>query len=156
MLSGRVFRTGGAGRSVNWSYLYLSFDGRISRQPFWAAFLVIAGIELACHLLVSPLENGPRLSSIVSLAFVYPEFALFTKRGHDRNISPRVIAAFFALSVLIDFVTVLGMGGKPDQPSALMLVLGVPWSLFFLVLLVELGLRRGTPGPNRYGADPLT
>jgi uncharacterized membrane protein YhaH (DUF805 family) len=24
-----------------------------------------------------------------------------------------------------------------------------------LALLIELGFRRGTPGPNRYGPDPL-
>ncbi len=140
---------------MNWSYLFLSFDGRISRQPFWTAFLVVSAAEFACHLLVSPLENSQRLSPIISLAFAYPEFAVFVKRGHDRNISPRIIAAFFALSVLGDFVTVIGLSGTLEQPSPLITSLSILFALFAIVLLVELGLRRGTRGPNRYGLDPL-
>ncbi len=141
---------------MNWSYLFFSFDGRIPRQPFWMAFLVVAGLELACHLLVYPLENGARLSAIISLAYTYPEFAVFAKRGQDRNISPQVIGVFFLLSVFMDFMTVVGLGGTRDEPSALLLTLGIPWSLFAIVLLVELGVRRGTQGPNRYGPDPLS
>jgi uncharacterized membrane protein YhaH (DUF805 family) len=143
------------GRAVNWSYLLFSFDGRISRQPFWSAFLFVAGVELVCHLFVYSFENGERLSAIVSLAFVYPEFAVFAKRGHDRNISPRVIGVFFLVSVLMDFLVVLGFGGGRDRVSAAVFVFGMLWVLFALALLVELGFRRGTPGPNQYGPDPL-
>lgn len=141
---------------MNWSYLFFSFDGRITRQPFWIAFLIVAGLELTCHLLVYPMEDGERLSAIISLAYTYPEFAVFAKRGHDRNIPPQVIGAFFLFSVFMDFMVVVGLGGTRDEPSALLLTLGIPWSLFALVLLVELGLRRGTRGANRYGPDPLT
>lgn len=141
---------------MNWSYLYFSFDGRITRQPFWIAFLIVTGLELSCHFLVYRLESGERLSAIISLAYAYPEFAVCAKRGHDRNISPRVVGAFFLLSVFMDFMVVLGLGGTRDEPSALLLTLGIPWALFAIVLLVELGIRGGTPGPNRYGPDPLS
>jgi len=141
---------------VNWSYLFLSFDGRISRQPFWIAFLIATGAELSCHLLVLPLESGERLSAIISLAFAYPEFAVFAKRGHDRNIPPTVIGAFFLLSVFMDFLMVVGLGGTRGEPSAILLTLGLPWAIFSVVLFIELGLRRGTRGPNRFGPDPLT
>ena len=140
---------------MNWSYLFFSFDGRISRQPFWIAFIAIAGLELACEFSVYQLESGERLSAIVSLAFAYPQFAVCAKRGHDRNISPRVIGAFFLLSVTMDFLVVLGFGGTREEPSALLFALGVPWVLFAGALLIELGTRRGTPGPNPYGPDPL-
>ena len=140
---------------MNWSYLLLSFDGRISRQPFWLAFLAVAGLELACHLFVYSFESGDRLSAIISLAFAYPEFAVFAKRGHDRNISLRVIGAFFLLSVTMDFIVVLGLGGGRDRLSALMFTFAVLWIMFAVALLIELGIRRGTPGPNQYGPDPL-
>ncbi len=140
---------------MDWSYLFFSFDGRLTRQPFWIAFLIVFGLELTSHLLVYPLESGDRLSAIVSLAYTYPEFAVFAKRGHDRNIPPRVIGAFFLLSAFMDFLVVLGLGGTREEPSALLLTLGLPWSLFAVVLLIELGLRRGTKGPNRFGPDPL-
>jgi uncharacterized membrane protein YhaH (DUF805 family) len=141
---------------VNWPYLFLSFDGRIPRQTFWIGFLICTGLEIAGHLLVAPLESGDRLGAIVSLAFTYPAFAVFAKRGHDRNISPRIIGVFFLISVIMDFLTVLGLGGKPEEVNVIVLVILLAWSAFALVLLVELGMRRGTLGPNQYGPDPLT
>jgi uncharacterized membrane protein YhaH (DUF805 family) len=143
------------GRAVNWSYLFLSFDGRISRQPFWSAFVLVAGLELACHLFVHSFESGERLSAIVSLAFVYPEFAVFAKRGHDRNISPRLIGVFFLVSALMDFAVVLGFGSSRNGLDAAVFMIGILWLLFALALLIELGFRPGTPGPNQYGPDPL-
>lgn len=140
---------------MNWSYLFFSFDGRISRQPFWIAFIAVIGLELAGHFAISAFESSERLSAIVSLAFTYPAFAVCAKRGHDRNISPRVIGAFFLLSVLMDFISVLGFGSARNELSVVMLVLVLPWALFAVALLIELGSRRGTSGPNAYGADPL-
>lgn len=62
---------------------------------------------------------------IVSLVFLYPALALYTKRWHDR--------------------------GKSGWWTLIMLVpiIGPIWAL------VELGFLTGTPGPNQYGADPL-
>lgn len=102
------------------------------------------------------MENSARLSAIASLAFTYPEFAVCVKRGHDRNISWLVIGAFFLTSVFLDFLTVLGLVGTTDEPGAVLLTLGLPWLLLGVVLLVELGFRPGTRGPNRFGPDPLT
>lgn len=142
-------------QALDWRYLLLSFDGRIGRRAFWAAFLAVAAFELACHLVVYRFEDGERMSAIVSLAFAYPEFAVFAKRGHDRNISPYVIGAFFLLSVAMDFLVVTGLGGSMRDPSPVLTLLSLPWIGFALALLIELGLRRGTVGPNRYGPDPL-
>lgn len=140
---------------LDWSYLFLRFDGRIGRQTFWIAFLAIVAFEIACHLLVYRFEDGERLSAIVSLAFAYPEFAVFAKRGHDRGISPYVVGAFFLLSTFMDFLVVSGLGGGLREPTSLMAILGLPWMAFALTLLFELGVRRGTVGPNQYGPDPL-
>jgi uncharacterized membrane protein YhaH (DUF805 family) len=112
-------------------------------------------MELTCDLAAFQFAEPERLSAIVSLAFAYPDFAVFAKRGHDRNIPPQVIGAFFLLSVTMDFLVVIGLGGASDQPSSLLVVLGVPWMLFAAALLIELGMRPGTIGPNRYGSDPL-
>jgi uncharacterized membrane protein YhaH (DUF805 family) len=66
-----------------------------------------------------------------------------------------LIGAFFAAGVLLDLLTVLGLAGTDDAPSLISLVIAVPFTVFGLALLVELGLRKGTTGPNRYGPDPL-
>jgi uncharacterized membrane protein YhaH (DUF805 family) len=140
---------------LDWSYLFLRFDGRIGRQTFWIAFLVVVTLELASHFVAYRFDDGERLSAIVSLAYAYPEFAVFAKRGHDRGISPYVVGAFFLLSTFMDFLVVTGFGGGASRPNSVMLLLGLPWMAFALTLLFELGLRRGTVGPNQYGPDPL-
>ena len=65
---------------MNWAYLLTSIEGRISRKPFWIALLVFIALEFAAYVAV-----GERWSSIVSPLLAYPEFAVFAKRGHDRD-----------------------------------------------------------------------
>ncbi len=139
---------------VDWNYLLWRFDGRIGRRTFWIAFLTVAAVEVMCHLTVLSL-GMERLSATVSLAFGYPEFAILAKRGHDRNISTWVPGVFYAYSVFIDFVMVIGAAGTQNEPSPLLALLSLPWLVFAIALLIDFGFRRGTFGPNRFGPDPL-
>jgi uncharacterized membrane protein YhaH (DUF805 family) len=50
---------------------------------------------------------------------------------------------------------VLELTGTDDEPSVLSIVIALPFTVLGLALLVELGFRRGTVGPNQYGPDPL-
>jgi uncharacterized membrane protein YhaH (DUF805 family) len=140
---------------MNWSYLLTSFDGRISRQPFWIAFVSVVAAEIIVHMIAQRVQ-GERLSAIVDLAFIYPEFAIAAKRGHDRDIPTALIGSFFAFGAFIDLIVILGLGGPLDNPNAFFLVLVVLWLAFGVALLADLGFRRGTHGPNRFGPDPLT
>jgi uncharacterized membrane protein YhaH (DUF805 family) len=143
-----------ARRAMDWRYLLDCFDGRISRKTFWIAIgLVGAGNVLAC--LVADYIQGEQLSAIVDLAFNYPEFAIAAKRGHDRNLPIWLSGILFGISVLQDFFTVIGWAGTDDQPSTLAVVIAVPLTVLGLALLIELGFRKGTDGPNQYGPDPL-
>jgi len=146
----RAARATGAG--VDWRYLLNSFDGRINRQPFWIAMGLVVAAEAAAHLVAQRLE-GERLSAIVDLAFTYPEFAIAAKRGHDRDVPTWVPGLFFGLGVVIDFFTVLGLRVSEEQGLFNLFALAV--SIFGVALLVDFGFRKGTPGPNRYGPDPL-
>jgi len=139
---------------MDWAYLLNGFHGRIGRQTFWIAMGVVAAAEIVCHLVAERIE-GDRLSAIVDLAFAYPEFAIAVKRSHDRNLPVWIPGIFFAAGALLDLFTVLGWGGTAEEPSTISLVVAVPFTLFGLGLLVELGLRKGTQGPNQYGPDPL-
>ncbi len=138
---------------MNWSYLLTDFDGRIGRQTFWLAFLPVLAAEVLAYSLAYQID-GERLAAIAELAFTYPEFAIFAKRGHDRGIPTLLIGAFFALGVALDFLIVLGLGAG-EEGGAVLRVLTIPWLVFALALMVELGARRGVAGPNRYGPDPL-
>jgi uncharacterized membrane protein YhaH (DUF805 family) len=139
--------------NLDWVFLFNTFEGRITRQTFWIGLAVLLVVELTAHFVTEQMQ-GDRLSAIVDLAFAYPEFALCLKRAHDRNLPLWLVIAFFVASALLDFLTVLEMTGTDDQPSPLSLALAVPFTILGLVLLAELGFRRGTVGPNPYGPDP--
>jgi len=139
---------------MDWLYLLDSFRGRIGRRTFWIAMGVIVVAEIIGHLIAEQIE-GERLSAIVDLAFTYPEFAIAVKRGHDRNMPFWVPGIFFAAGAVLDLLTVLGLSGSGDEPSVASLVVAVPFTVFGIALLIELGFRKGTAGPNQYGPDPL-
>ncbi len=135
---------------MNWAYLFTSIDGRINRQPFWIALLCLAVPELIAHFTI-----GDRWSSIGSLILAYPNFAVFAKRGHDRNVPTWVPGILIAGSIIVSLLTLLDLVGGPESPNTLFYVLVVPLGIMALILLVDFGFRRGTAGPNRYGPDPL-
>ena len=135
---------------MNWTYLLTGIEGRISRQPFWIALLPLIGLEIVAHFAM-----GERWSSIVSLILAYPEFAVFAKRGHDRNVPTWVPGPFIAAGAVLNVLVLLDLVGPMDAPNTLFYVIGVPLGIMALILLVDFGFRRGTVGENRYGPDPL-
>jgi uncharacterized membrane protein YhaH (DUF805 family) len=139
---------------MDWAYLLNGFHGRISRQTFWMAMGAVFIVNILAWLVAEQIQ-GDRLGAIVDLAFTYPEFAIAVKRAHDRNLPVWLIVAFFAANAALDLLDVLGWSGGADNVSMLALVIGVPFLVFLLALLIELGFRRGTIGPNQYGPDPL-
>jgi len=139
---------------MDWVYLFTRFDGRIGRQSFWIAIAILAVAELLSHFLAEQLQ-GDRLSAIIDLAYVYPEFAVAAKRAHDRNLPLWLLIVFFGASAFLDLLTVMEMTGTDEQPSMISILIALPFTVLGLALLVELGFRRGTVGPNPYGPDPV-
>jgi uncharacterized membrane protein YhaH (DUF805 family) len=135
-----------------WIYLFTSFQSRINRRPFWIGCGILAAVELASQWLALRIQ-GEQLSTVLDLAFTYPEFALAVKRANDRDLSPWLVALFFAVNVALDLFTLLNGAIDVDNPINEIIVL--PFALLAVVLIVELGFRRGTIGPNRFGPDPL-
>src|ERR1700761_5947610 len=101
---------------MDWIYLFNSFHGRISRQPFWIAFCLVMVAEFVGHEIAERLQ-GDRLSAIVDLAFTYPEFAVTLKRAHDRDMPNWVLIAFFAAGAFLDLLMVLDLAGTDEHPS---------------------------------------
>lgn len=106
--------------------LFLSFDGRIGRRTFWLCLLALI---IACGLADAidgdrfGTNDGP-LSTAVGFLAMWPFFATFAKRCHDRGRS--------GLWSLLLFVPLLG----------------------FFWALCGPGLGRGEVGPNGYGLAP--
>jgi uncharacterized membrane protein YhaH (DUF805 family) len=120
---------------------FTSFSGRISRMPFWLGLLILMIIQWVLFALfggmammnldpADPAAAEQMMSNmaplwIITLIFLWPSLAIYTKRWHDRDKS--------GWWSLILFVPLIG----------------------FIWFLVECGFLRGTDGPNRFGEDPL-
>ena len=132
---------------MDWAYLLNGFHGRIGRKTFWIAMGVLTLAELVGHFTAEQIE-GDRLSAIVDLAFTYPEFAVAVKRAHDRDMPVWLLRLFSAQRSARPCSPSLGWSGNADEPSMLSLAIAVPFTVFGLALLVELGFRRGHGGPQ--------
>ena len=132
---------------MDWKYLFTSFEGRISRQPFWLSLLALIIIEWIVMIVLGmvfgismmggmdPSMDPEAVASaamtgmipifIISLLFLYPALAIYAKRWHDRGKS-----GWWTLICLVPLI-------------------GGIW------ILVECGFLSGTEGPNQYGNDPL-
>jgi PAT family beta-lactamase induction signal transducer AmpG len=150
-------------RVPSFKWLFFGFDGRISRATYWfgqvivwGPMLLLASVQFAAGdsiaLLPAALLQVLKLVGIALQALVTVMLlALDMKRWHDRG-RPGALAFLrvAAAVVLIARATILtqvsGAGGQA--------VLGVA-ALVLVWQLVELGLLRGTVGPNQHGADPL-
>ena len=135
---------------MDWKNLYLSFEGRTNRQPFWLGLLAMAVVIWILEFIIFSIFGGSAMMSvdasnpdaaaiamsnamsgmivpfsILFLVFLWPSLAIYTKRWHDRDKS--------GWWSLIMFVPIIG-------------------GIWFLV---ECGFLRGTDGPNRFGDDPL-
>jgi uncharacterized membrane protein YhaH (DUF805 family) len=139
---------------MDWVHLFTSFEGRITRQPFWIAVAIFVVLDIAVS---STIPDG-RLSAALDLVLTYPQFAVCAKRGHDRNTPLWVVGLFFAISAIFDVLLLIGLatpGDLKDAPPTWAVVFAIPFLVLALALIIDLGFRRGTVGPNRYGPDPL-
>jgi uncharacterized membrane protein YhaH (DUF805 family) len=137
--------------------LFTNVDGRIPRQTYWLGILAITVVGLPTILAATALGGGTA-GAIANLFFLWCGFALSAKRAQDRGKHYLFIAAYFAL---LAFLTSLStsqakmMGRMASEPSPLLVVVSLLFLAYVIFLFIELGLRRGTAGPNRYGPDPL-
>lgn len=109
--------------------LRLFFDprGRISRRGFWLyGVFALGGLSLLGRVLFDIARVPPEDSEpLLNLLLAWPLIAISAKRWHDRDKS--------GAWVLLALVPVVG----------------------WLWMLLDNGFCRGTPGPNRFGPDPL-
>jgi uncharacterized membrane protein YhaH (DUF805 family) len=112
---------------MSFTDLYLGLEGRVSRRTFWLHGVValLVVAMVAVGLLDAAGLNAEVAGGLVNLALAWPVIAVSAKRWHDYNRS-----GWWALVNLVP---------------------PVGW----LVSLALNGFIPGTPGPNRFGPDPL-
>lgn len=104
------------------------------------------------------------IMQIVMLAILgYPVTALMSKRLNDRDRpgwmkwvfwAPTVLSALLGIAGLGYTSTDVGGGVMMPMPSTLMTLLGFLSMAVGIWALVELGILKGTDGPNQHGPDP--
>ncbi len=114
--------------TIDWNYLFASFDGRIGRRDFWIGAGLLLAANLVGHGLIAVLFGsgaiGSALSFLYGVALMFPGFAVLAKRFHDRGKS--------GWWGLIAFVPLIGL----------------------IWIVVDCGVLEGDPGPNQYGPQP--
>lgn len=131
--------------------LFLDFDGRVGRGPFWFGMAVLAIVALFGDRLALA-AGGPWGATAVSLMLTYPGLAVAAKRCHDRGRSEIVLLVILAPALLAS-AGQLWLRPAAD-PGYVMTLLGA-WLIGALIwAAIDLGLLPGEPGPNRFGEAP--
>jgi uncharacterized membrane protein YhaH (DUF805 family) len=150
---------------MRWIIFFSNFDGRISRKTFWLTSIALVATQFVVALLAVFLAVEFSLNDwiieVLVLTFIYPKFVIDVKRGHDRNISLWIIGAVYAMAIARELLIHFGWlqrlpGQSAFSPAAIVsFAVTILVGIVSIALLIELGFRRGTPGSNRYGPDPL-
>jgi len=166
---GRMARSGPVGRdwheagdrgfAVSIVTLLFSFQGSISRQPYWLTTIAMIALALLIWSILAfsrgwvlPAGTG-RLDAVKLLLvasyvpFLWIALAVGTKRLHDRGRSAWWLLPFYILPSILE-----GAGGRAGSLGILFVLASLAITVW---AVVELGFLRGTPGLNAYGPDPL-
>ncbi|HET9160183.1 MAG TPA: DUF805 domain-containing protein [Caulobacteraceae bacterium] len=149
--------------NYDWKRLFLSADGRIGRQEYWIGFLILLGVSVVVKFI-------PFLGLILTLALIYPQVCVGSKRLHDFGKSGfLMLAPYGAFVAGIILAMIMGgaaimssMTGRGDVAAAgvfgaamgagmVMLLVG----LLCLAFIIWVGVMQGDPAENRYGPPPL-
>lgn len=146
----------GCDKELDWVGLFLRLDGRIGRRAFWVGFgLVVGGLLLAD--LAARSAGLPGLA--LALALLYPLIAVLVKRLHDRGRTGWWALAIVATPLGVGFLPALfarfaGLGETGILRAATGSI-GLTVLALAVLVVLELGLRRGDPGYSEHGPPPL-
>jgi uncharacterized membrane protein YhaH (DUF805 family) len=147
-----------------WTFFF-DFRGRINRAKYWLALLIFFSIDVALSLIGLAVGKGLIFQIIsygVNLAIFVSTIAVAIKRLHDRDRSGGWLFLFYFAPGLFAFPALAliwaAAGSFGDARVLVLFLLRLCLLAAFALAiwgLVEMGFRRGTPGYNRFGADPL-
>lgn len=153
---------------MDWVNFFFSFKGRFNRARYWGAtgifaLVTIAFVVLAILTLPPPADWSPEDSAlillfVVAFAAAIPLFisslAIAVKRLHDRDRSGHWLWLFYFASPLLSAIAEVSKVGGPVFLLAAVVLSPLAFGLSIWGF-VEIGILKGTNGPNRFGDDPL-
>ena len=147
---------------MNFADLLLSPKGRISRKTFWIGVAVLIGWSIVVFVVLWSIfgpflvQNffGRLIGFVFTLATIYFGYNLTAKRFNDRGrpiICAQVGAGLAAVKSVTDLVRITGNLHSQNFLDQIFVLAGTGIALWYFI---ELGLMRGTVGPNAHGEDP--
>jgi uncharacterized membrane protein YhaH (DUF805 family) len=143
---------------MDFGYILTSTQGRIPRSQWWAGLVVLVIIAVVLGLIIGwvlgPTTIGLVATLILQLILIYPGYALSAKRFQDRNKPGGLALIGIGLGILQTLARLVGLS-NPFNPTTFDWILNIALLIVGIWYLIELGILRGTIGPNQYGPDPL-
>lgn len=143
---------------MDFAYILTSTQGRIPRSQWWAGLVVLVIIAVVLGLIIGwvfgPTVIGIIATLILQIILIYPAYALSAKRFQDRNKPGGLALIGIGLGILQTLARLVGLS-NPFDPTAVDWILNIALLIVGIWYLIELGILRGTIGPNTYGPDPL-
>ena len=138
------------------------FRGRSTRTEvasYWLLYMLAVLVVVFSHFAIAALPGdavgkfriSESITSIAVVVFFLPGCALLARRLQDHDILgwPGALL-YFAVTAGVEYLTWRNGGIFPYKREFWWTAFSVALTIAYLVAL----LRRGTPGPNRYGPDP--
>ena len=156
---------------MDFTYLFTSLQGRVNRAKWWAGEAVLFLVFFVVAFIGNQTKIGPTISALVWVVLYLPAYVLSAKRFQDRD-KPGETALYGYVPSIIA-AGLLNFGPVRTTPRVLEVPIGnvyvsFNWNtntlglicMFILIgvsvwFLIELGMFKGTSGPNRFGASPL-
>ena len=143
---------------MDFGYILTSTQGRIPRSQWWAGLVVLVIIAVVLGLIIGwvlgPTTVGIIATLILQILLIYPAYCISAKRFQDRNKPGGLALIGIGLGILQTLARLAGLS-NPFNPTGIDWVLNIALIIVGLWYLIELGILRGTIGPNNYGPDPL-
>jgi len=154
---------------MDFTYLFTSLRGRIRRTKWWVGQVILFVIFCIVALIGNQTTFREIISSLDWIILYLPAYPLAAKRFQDRD-KPGKTALYGYIPSIIA-VGLLCFGPVEENPRTVELPVGdvivsFNWNTnslglicFFILIgvelwfLIELGMLKGTPGPNRFGPD---
>ena len=165
---------------MEWMFMplkrYAEFSGRSRRMEFWMFQLGVWLLWMVLWIVMMVIGFGTAsaardpaagligmfasmgifmvIFAIVGLGLLIPQLAVAVRRLHDTNRSGWWLLLPIAPYVLTILLAIMGAASQSSALLGIAMIFNLLVIVAGIVLLVFYCLP-GTPGPNKYGADPL-
>ncbi|MGN8853213.1 DUF805 domain-containing protein [Anaerobiospirillum succiniciproducens] len=128
-----------------------NWQDRACRSEFWWFYLATVAIGIIASLFNTIPLIGQVISLVINIAIWWLSIVASIRRLHDIDKSGFWILLPSGASIVGITMLAIGLFGGSDLLFALGIIVGLGGTGYMIFLLVQ----PGTPGPNKYGPNPL-